>query len=55
MGNWSKLIGSLVGSVAGIAIALGLPETLAAPEIQAAVVLILTAIATALFPANKPA
>jgi hypothetical protein len=55
MGNYSKLIGSLVGGVIGIAVSRwGLPAEWATPEIQGAVTVILGAAATFIFPANKP-
>jgi hypothetical protein len=53
MGNYSKLIGSIVGGVVGIAATFGLPAEWATPEIQGAIVVILSAIATFIFPANK--
>lgn len=56
MGNYSKLIGSIVGALAGAAVSFGiLPESLATPELQASVVAVLAAVATYLFPANKEA
>lgn len=55
MGNYSKLIGSIVGAVVGAAVAFGaLPADLATPELQASIVAVLAAIATWLFPANTP-
>lgn len=55
MGNYSKLIGSIVGAAVGALVAFGvLPESLATPEIQASLVAILSAVATYAFPANKP-
>lgn len=55
MGNYSKLIGSIVGAAAVALVAFGvLPEDLATPELQASFVAVLAAIATYLFPANKP-
>lgn len=54
LGNYSKLIGSIVGAAAGALVAFGvLPEELATPELQAALVAVLSALATYLFPANK--
>lgn len=54
MGNYSKLIGSLVGGALGLAVSiLGLPAEAATPEIVSAVTVLLSAIATFLFPANK--
>ncbi len=56
MGNYSKLIGSIVGAAAGALVSFGvLPEELATPELQASVVAVLAAVATFLFPANKDA
>ncbi len=54
MGNYSKLIGSLVGAAAGVAVSFGLPEELATPEIQGAIVIVLAGVFTYFFPANKP-
>lgn len=53
MGNYSKLIGSIVGAVFGIAVSFGLPEALASEEIKMSVVAILSAVATFAFPANR--
>jgi len=56
MGNFSKLIGSLVGGGLGMLVSFGiLPAEYATPEIQAAIVTLLSAAFTFLFPANKPA
>jgi hypothetical protein len=53
MGNYSKLIGSVVGGVVGwLGSKYALPASLTSPEIQAAATLILSAVATYLFPAN---
>lgn len=54
MGNYSKLFGSLIGGVVGLAVTrFGLPaET--APEITGAITVLLSAAATWAFPANKP-
>ena len=54
MGNYSKLIGSIVGALAGVLAGLGLPEALTGPEIQGALVVILSGAFTYFFPANKP-
>ena len=55
MGNYSKLIGSLVGGIAGALVSFGvLPESLATPELQASIVAVLAAVATYIFPANNP-
>lgn len=56
MGNYSKLIGSVVGAAAGALVSFGvLPEELATPEIQASVIAVLSAVFTYFFPANKEA
>ena len=56
MGNYSKLIGSIVGGVIGwLGSKYALPQSLTSPEIQAAATLILSAVATYLFPANVAA
>jgi hypothetical protein len=53
MGSYSKLIGSIVGGVAGwLASRYALPPTLTSPEIQGAATVILSAVVTYLFPAN---
>lgn len=55
LGNYSKVIGSIVGALAGALVSFGLlPAELATPEIQAGVIAILSAVATYAFPANKP-
>lgn len=54
MGNYSKLVGSVVGSLLGIAVSSwGLPAELATPEIQVAIVALITGVVTWAFPANK--
>lgn len=54
MSNYSKLIGSVVGGVLGLAVAKwGLPAEWASPEMAAAITLILGSVATFAFPANK--
>lgn len=54
MGNYSKLIGSLVGGIAGLLVNIGvLPESMATPEIQSSIVVLLATITTFIFPANK--
>lgn len=53
MGNYSKLIGSIVGGLVGIAASFGLPTEWATPEIQGAIVTLFSAVATFIFPANK--
>ena len=54
MGNYSKLIGSIVGGIIGwLGSKYALPANLTSPEIQAAATLILSAVATYLFPANS--
>ncbi|RUU01447.1 hypothetical protein EOD23_21475 [Mesorhizobium sp. USDA-HM6] len=53
MGNYSKLIGSIVGGAVGwLGSKYALPPDLTSPEIQAAATLILSAVATYLFPPN---
>jgi hypothetical protein len=53
MGSYSKLIGSIIGGVAGwLASRYALPPELTSPEIQGAATIILSAAATYLFPAN---
>lgn len=55
MGNYSKLIGSLVGGVLGFAVSRwGLPTDFATPDVQGALTVLLGAVATFIFPANKP-
>jgi len=55
MGNYSKLIGSLVGGIFGFAVArLALPADLATPEIQGAVTILVGAVFTFIFPKNQP-
>lgn len=55
LGNYSKLLGAVVGGVAGILVGqFGLPAEYATPEIQGALVTILSAICTFAFPANRP-
>lgn len=55
LSNYSKLIGSVVGAVAGLAVSYGiLPAELATAEIQAAVVVVLVGVFTWAFPANRP-
>ncbi len=57
MGNWSKLIGTLVGGLLGLAINFGLiPDGTITADVQSALVVLLAGIGTALFPPNvKPA
>jgi hypothetical protein len=53
MGNYSKLIGSLVGGVIGfLGSKYALPADLTSPDMQAAITLILSAVCTYVFPAN---
>jgi hypothetical protein len=53
MGNYSKLIGSIVGGALGwLGSTYALPPELTSPNIQAAAMIILSAVATYLFPAN---
>ncbi len=55
MGNYSKLIGSVVGALAGIGAAFGLSEVLTSPEMQAALVVVATGLFTYFFPKNTQA
>jgi len=56
MGNYSKLIGSLVGGALGMLVSFGiLPAEYATPEIQTSIVTLLATFLTFIFPANKPA
>lgn len=53
MGNYSKLIGSIVGGIIGwLGSTYALPPELTSPNIQAAATIILSALATYLFPSN---
>ena len=53
MGNYSKLIATIVGALASSGVAFGLlPENLATPEIQASIVTVVTALFTYFAPAN---
>ena len=55
MGNWSKLIGTLVGGLLGLAVNFGLiPDGAITADVQSALVVLLAALGTAIFPANKP-
>lgn len=54
MGNYSKLIASVIGGVLGIAASFGLPTDWATAEVQSAIAVIGSAIAVYFFPANKP-
>ncbi len=52
--NYSKMAGSLVGGVLGILVSkFGLPAEYNSPEIQNAIVVLLSAVCTYLFPPNK--
>ncbi|MEP0150023.1 hypothetical protein [Roseibium sp.] len=56
MGNYSKLIASLVGAAAGILVSYNLlPAELATTEIQASVVVVITGLVTYFAPANRAA
>ena len=56
MSNYSKLIGSAIGGLIGIAAAFGIPMDWATPEVQTAVATILGGlIGTFISPANKKA
>lgn len=52
-GNYSKMIGSVVGFLMGVAVSYGLPAELADPEIQIGLTAVATGVVTYLFPANK--
>ena len=55
MGNYSKLIGTIVGGGLGILVNTGiLPADMATTEIQSAIVTLLAAVGTFIFPANNP-
>lgn len=55
LGNYSKIVGSLVGGLFGVMVAnFGLPAEWATPEIQSAVTVIMSAVFTYMFPANMP-
>jgi hypothetical protein len=55
MGNYSKLIGAVVGGVIGLlGSAFALPTDWATPEIQGALTVLMSALFTFFFPANKP-
>lgn len=54
MGNYSKLIGSLVGGVLGLLVAKNvIPAEFNTPDVQAAVTVLVSAFAVWAFPANK--
>lgn len=54
-GNYSKLIGSLVGGIVGFGVSrLGLPAEIATPEVQGAITILLGAACTWAFPKNIP-
>ncbi len=54
MGNYSKLIGSIVGGLIGLGVSKGLlPAEANTPEIIGAVTTLFAAVSTYLFPANK--
>lgn len=54
MGNYSKLFGAIVGGVVGwLGSRYALPDALTSPEVQGATTVLLSAIATYLFPANR--
>jgi high-affinity Fe2+/Pb2+ permease len=56
MGNYSKVIGSVVGAVLGFAVSkFGFPADFATPEVVAGVTALFSAIATYFFPQNTPA
>lgn len=54
-GNYSKLVGSLTGGIIGVLVSrFGLPAEIATPEFTGAVTVLLSAVFTYFFPANKP-
>lgn len=55
MGAYSKMIGALVGGVAGFLVSMfGLPEAWATPEMQGAITVLLSTVFAFAFPANTP-
>jgi hypothetical protein len=52
MKKYSKLVGSVVGALVGIAAAFGLNVEAFTPEVQASLIVVLTAIGTFMAPAN---
>ena len=52
MKKYSKLIGSVIGALLGIAAAFGLEVEAFTPEVQASLIVVMTAIATFIAPAN---
>lgn len=54
MSNYSKLFGSLLGSLAGIGVSLGMFDE-PSPELVGALATVMAAAFTYAFPANKPA
>lgn len=55
MGNYSKFLGALVGGVLGMLVnVFALPEAWASDEMQGAVIVILSAVLTYVFPPNNP-
>lgn len=56
MGNYSKLIGAIIGGIVGLGVSKGfLPADLASPENVAALTTVTAAFFTYVFPANKSA
>ena len=53
MKNYSKLIGSVVGAVIGLAAAFGLDVEWMTPEVQGALVSVLAIVGTFVAPSNK--
>lgn len=54
LGNYSKMIGSVVGGVLGLLVSIfGLPAEFASPEVQGLVTVIMSAVFTYAFPANQ--
>ncbi len=54
MGNYSKLIGSLLGGIAALAAGWGIPAELLGSEMLAGLQVLLVGIITYIFPANEP-
>jgi hypothetical protein len=52
MGRYSKLIGSVIGALVGVAAAFGINVEAFTPEIQASLIVVLTAIGTYISPSN---
>ena len=55
MGNYSKLIGAIVGPLLGIGATLGLPAAFTGPTIETALIALISAVVVWAFPANDSA